>query len=136
MLLRALQPDVPEGDLCGALPGRALGASQQWHPELLAGLVPIPQVGPGDTVWWHSDVIHAVEDQHAGKGYSNVIYIGGAPWCDKNEAFAQRQAAAFLEGRSSPDFAAENYEVGYAGRAMAEDLTPLGQMQMGLRPWS
>ena len=135
MLLRALQPVVPEGDLCGAQPGRALGASPQWHPELLAGLVPIPQVGPGDTVWWHSDVIHAVEDQHSGTGYSNVIYIGGAPWCDKNAAFAEKQATAFLAGRSSPDFAAEDYELDFDGRAMQEDLTPLGQMQMGLCPW-
>jgi len=136
MLLRALQPDVPEGDLCGAQPGRALGASQQWHPELLAGLVSIPQMEPGDTIFWHSDVIHAVEDKHGGSGYSNVIYIGAAPWCDKNDAFAKRQAPAFLDGRSSPDFAPEDYEVGFAGRASAGDLTPLGQMQMGLRPWS
>lgn len=136
MLLRALQPDVPEGDLCGAQPGRALGASQQWHPQLLAGLVSIPQMEPGDTIFWHSDVIHAVEDKHGGSGYSNVIYIGAAPWCEKNIAFAKRQAAAFLEGRSSPDFAPEDYEVGFDGRASVDDLTPLGQMQMGLRPWA
>lgn len=136
MLLRALQPDVPEGDLCGAQPGRALGASPQWHPQLLAGLVSIPQMEPGDTIFWHSDVIHAVEDKHGGSGYSNVIYIGAAPWCDKNVAFAKRQAPAFLEGRSSPDFAPEDYELDFAGRAGIDDLTPLGQMQMGLRPWA
>lgn len=136
MLLRALQPDVPDGDLCGAQPGRALGASAQWHATLLEGLVSIPQMEPGDTIWWHSDVIHAVEDQHRGSGYSNVIYIGAAPWCAKNEAFAKRQAAAFTEGRSSPDFAPEDYELGFAGRATIDDLTPLGQMQMGLRPWA
>lgn len=136
MLLRALQPDVPEGDLCGAQPGRALGASPQWHAQLLAGLVSIPQMEPGDTIFWHSDVIHAVEDKHAGSGYSNVIYIGAAPWCEKNAAFAKRQAPAFLEGRSSPDFAPEDYELGFAGRASPDDLTPLGQMQMGLRPWA
>jgi len=136
MLLRALQPDVSEGDLCGAQPGRALGASPQWHAPLLAGLVSIPQVEPGDTVWWHSDVIHAVEDQHAGRGYSNVIYIGAAPWCGKNAAFAQRQAAAFREGRSSPDFAPEDYELGFDGRAREENLSPLGRMQMGLREWA
>ncbi|HSI61123.1 MAG TPA: YbiU family protein [Ideonella sp.] len=136
MLLRALQPDVPDGDLCGAQPGRALGASPQWHAELLEGLVSIPQVGPGDTVWWHSDVIHAVEDRHQGSGYSNVIYIGAAPWCDKNEAFAKKQAAAFLAGRSSPDFAPENYELDYPGRAKLDDLSPLGQQQMGLKPWA
>ena len=136
MLLRALQPDVPDGDLCGAQPGRALGASPQWHAPLLAGLVSIPRVEPGDTVWWHSDVIHAVEDQHAGSGYSNVIYIGAAPWCGKNAAFAQRQAPAFLEGRSSPDFAPEDYELGFDGRAREENLSPLGRMQMGLREWA
>lgn len=134
MLLRALQPDVPEGDLCGAQPGRALGASEQWHPELLAGLVSIPEVQPGDTVWWHSDIIHAVEDQHTGSGYSNVIYIGAAPWCDKNQRFAERQAAAFLAGRSSPDFAPEDYELDFPGRATPADLSPLGLQQMGLTP--
>ncbi|MBX3608013.1 MAG: DUF1479 family protein [Piscinibacter sp.] len=136
MLLRALQADVPDGDLCGAQPGRALGASAQWHAPLLEGLVSIPQMEPGDTIWWHSDVIHAVEDQHGGRGYSNVIYIGAAPWCGKNEAFAKKQAAAFLEGRSSPDFAPEDYELGFAGRAMATDLSPLGRRQMGLEPWN
>jgi len=136
MLLRALQDDVPDGNLCGAQPGRALGASREWHADLLDGLVSIPQMEPGDTIWWHSDVIHAVEDRHGGSGYSNVIYIGAAPWCDKNEAFAKKQAAAFLEGRSSPDFAPEDYELGFAGRATIEDLSPLGQQQMGLRAWS
>jgi Protein of unknown function (DUF1479) len=127
---------VPEGDLCGAQPGRALGASPQWHAPLLEGLVSIPQMEPGDTIFWHSDVIHAVEDKHGGSGYSNVIYIGAAPWCAKNEAFANKQATAFLEGRSSPDFAPEDYELGFAGRATQDDLSPLGQMQMGLRPWN
>ena len=136
MLLRALQADVPEGDLCGAQPGRALCASPQWHATLLEGLVPIPVVEPGDTVWWHPDVIHAVEDRHAGTGYSSVIYIGAAPWCDKNEAYLNRQAPAFLAGRSAPDFAPEDYEVNFAGRCSADELTPLGQRQMGLRPWA
>jgi Protein of unknown function (DUF1479) len=136
MILRALQSDVPEGDLCGAQPGRALGASQQWHALLLEAKIPIPVVEPGDTVWWHSDVIHAVEDRHGGQGYSNVIYIASAPWCGKNEAFLKRQAPTFLEGRSAPDFAPEDYEVDFKGRATIDDLSPLGQMQMGLRPWN
>jgi hypothetical protein len=135
MLLRALQPDAPDGDQSGAQPGRALGASPRWHAPLLEGLVSIPQMEPGDTIWWHSDVIHAVEDKHGGSGYSNVIYIGAAPWCDKNAAFAKKQAAAFMEGRSSPDFAPEDYELGFAGRATFDDLSPLGRQQMGLVPW-
>ena len=135
MLLRALQPDVPEGNLCGAQPGRALGATAEWHDELREGLIPIPLVEPGDTVWWHSDVIHAVEDEHRGSQHSSVIYIAAAPWCEKNRAFMERQASAFLAGRSSPDFAPEDYEVDFKGRATPDDLTPLGLRQMGLRAW-
>jgi len=80
-------------------------------------------------------VIHAVEEENRGSGHSNVIYIGAAPWCDKNAAYLARQAPAFLAGRSSPDFAAEDYEVDFQGRAKLDDLSPLGQMQMGLRAW-
>jgi hypothetical protein len=131
MILRALQDDVAADDLCGARPGRALAAFPQWHAKLLEAVVPIPVVEPGDTVWWHPDVIHAVEDEHRGSGYSNVIYIGAAPDCAKNRAFQPRQAKAFLEGRSCPDFAAEDYEVDFVGRAVEADLTPLGRRQMG-----
>lgn len=135
MLLRALMPDVPEGDLCGAQPGRALGATPEWHAALREGLVSIPLMEPGDTVWWHPDVIHAVEDRHKGSEHSSVIYIAAAPWCDKNRDFMARQAPAFLAGRSSPDFAPEDYETDFKGRATIDDLTALGKCQMGLRPW-
>lgn len=132
ILLRALQDDVPEDSLCTAEPGRALGAAPEWHGELLKGLVSIPQVEPGDTVWWHPDVIHAVEDEHKGKGYSNVIYIGASPRCAKNDAFITRQAERFLAGKSPPDFAPEDYEVDFLGRATIDELTDLGRAQMGL----
>jgi len=133
MLLRALQDDVPEDELCGAQAGRAMLVSEQYHAMLLDGYGPIPQVEAGDTVWWHPDVIHGVEDKHQGTGYSNVIYIGAAPDCDKNRIFSDLQRAAFETGASSPDFAAENYELGFEGRAMLSDLSPLGRRQMGYR---
>ena len=132
MLLRALQDDVPEDDLCGAQPGRALSCDPVWHGDLLDGLVSIPLVEPGDTVWWHPDVVHAVGDEHHGKDYANVIYIAASPKCPKNEAYARKQAAKFLKGESAPDFAAENYEVDFVGRATLDDLTELGRKQMGL----
>lgn len=131
MLLRAIQDDVPDDDLCGAQPGRALTVSPDWHPLLLEGLVSIPQMYPGDTVWWHPDTIHAVEDKHNGTGYSNVMFIGAAPSCDKNWQFAGRQKQAFLKGESCPDFAAEHFEINYKERATVDDLTPLGRKQMG-----
>jgi hypothetical protein len=135
MLLRALQDDVPEDSLCGAEPGRALSAMPQWHGALMPALVSIPHVEPGDTVWWHPDLVHAVEDEHKGRGYSNVMYIGAAPWCEKNAAYLRRQGHAFLRGESAPDFAAENYEANYHGRATPDDLSLLGKRQMGFEPW-
>ena len=131
MLLRALQDDVQEDDLCGATPGRALGVSQEWHPDLIGGLVSIPEVAPGDTVFWHTDICHAVADEHAGSEYASVLYIGSAPDCAKNRAYLPKQQVAFLDGRSAPDFAAMDFEVEFKGRATAQDLTDLGRMQMG-----
>ena len=55
-----MQDDVAEDDLCGARPGRAVGVSPEWHKELMAGMVSIPEVRPGDTVWWHTDICHTV----------------------------------------------------------------------------
>jgi len=132
VLLRALQDDVAEGDLCGAAPGRALGISSEWHAPLMAGLVPIPEVQPGDTVFWHTDIVHAVADRHAGTEFASVIYIGSAPDCAKNRAYLPRQRDAFLAGRSAPDFAPMDFEIDFTGRATEQDLTPLGRMQMGI----
>ncbi|MEQ8699985.1 MAG: DUF1479 family protein [Bauldia litoralis] len=131
VLLRALQDDVADNDLCGAAPGRALGVSEAWHPEMMAAKVSIPEVRPGDTVWWHTDICHAVADEHAGKEYASVIYIGSAPDCPKNRAYLPRQREAFVAGRSAPDFAAMDFEVDFTGRATEADLTDLGRRQMG-----
>jgi hypothetical protein len=131
VLLRALQDDVDEDDLCGAAPGRALGISPEWHRELMPALVSIPEVMPGDTVFWHTDICHAVGDEHAGREYASVIYIGSAPDCPKNRAYLPKQREAFLQGRSAPDFAAMDFEVDFKERASVEDLTDLGRAQMG-----
>ena len=99
--------------------------------QAAAGLCADPGGRAGDTVWWHPDVIHGVEDKHTGTGYSNVMYIGAAPACAKNESFLAGQRRAFEAGESSPDFAAENYEVDFEGRFTADMLSPLGRVQMG-----
>ena len=132
VLLRALQNDIPDNELCLAKPGRALGVSEQWHPDLTPGIVPIQTVAPGDTVWWHPDVVHAVGSEHKGSEFASVIYIGASPACNKNRTYALRQAESFKTGASAPDFAAEDYEIEFSGRATMEDLTELGRMQMGL----
>lgn len=131
VLLRALQDDVAEDDLCGASPGRALEINADWHRDLMAAVVSIPEVAPGDTAWWHPDVCHAVGDEHSGDECASVIYIGSAPDCAKNRAYLPGQKASFLAGRSPPDFAAMDFEVDFQGRAAENDLNELGRRQMG-----
>lgn len=131
ILLRALQDDVAEDDLCGAQPGRALSIKADYHAPLFRALSSIPLMEAGDTVFWHSDVIHAVEDAHRGTGYSNVMYIGSLPSCAKNDAYLARQRSSFLDGKSPPDFPADDFEVDFVGRATVDDLTALGRAQMG-----
>jgi hypothetical protein len=55
VLLRALQDDVADDDLCGAPPGRALSIEPQWHGPLHEALSSNPNMQAGDTVFWHSD---------------------------------------------------------------------------------
>ncbi|WLE62049.1 DUF1479 domain-containing protein [Burkholderia plantarii] len=131
ILLRALQDDVADDDLCGAMPGRALSIRAEYHAPLFDALSSIPPMQPGDTVFWHGDVIHAVEDEHRGSGDSNVMYIASAPGCAKNDAYLRRQWPHFVDGRSPPDFPVDHFEADFIGRATADDLTPVGREQMG-----
>ncbi len=136
VMLRPFMQDVPEEILCGAVEGRAQAITEEWHSLLLRGLVSIPNVEPGDTVWWHSDVVHAVEHEHKGQDVSSVMYIGCAPLCERNMRYLERQKHTFLEGRSSPDFAPEDFEKNYPDRSTMEDLDELGMKQMGFSAWN
>ena len=71
-----------------------------------------------------------------GKNYSNVVYTGSAPYCKKNLNYAKKQNKKFLKGESPTDFAQENYEVNYKGRATINDLTSLGKKQLALEDWN
>ena len=132
ILTRALMDDVDETNLCDSKPARALSINNKYHSLLLKGLVSIPKMKPGDTVWWHPDVVHAVEDLHSGSGYSNVVYVGSTPYCKKNLDYSKKQAKKFLQGKSPPDFAPEDYEINYKNRATIDDLTDLGKKQLSL----
>ena len=135
VLTRALLEDVPENELCGSKLGRALSVNKYYHSLLLKGLISIPKMNPGDTVWWHPDVIHAVEDKHLGANYSNVVYVGATPYCKKNLDYTLKQAKKFLKGESPPDFAAEDFETNYKGRIKIENLTSLAKKQLAIENW-
>ena len=136
ILTRALLDDVPKDELCGSKLGKALSVNKEYHSLLLEGLISIPNMKPGDTVWWHPDVVHAVEDKHLGKNYSNVVYVGSTPYCKKNLDYMRKQAKKFLNGESPPDFAAEDFETNYKGRIKTKNLTSLAKKQLAIEEWN
>ncbi len=136
ILTRALLDDVPEDELCDSKAGKALSINEKYHSLLLEGLISIPKMLPGDTVWWHPDVVHAVEEKHLGKKFSNVVYVGATPYCKKNIDYIKKQSKKFLEGKSPPDFAPEDYEINYKGRVTEKDLNTLAKKQLGLIDWN
>lgn len=132
ILLRALQDDVPEDELCGVTPRHVLPVSEEWHPLLMRALTPIPDLQAGDSVWWHCDVIHSVAPVADQQGWGNVMYIPAAPKCEKNEKYADSIAEALRSGTSPSDFPDENYEVGWVDRFHPEDLNAIGRRALGL----
>lgn len=132
MLLRPLLDDVPEDELCGVAPGKVLPVSQKWHPLLVQGLTPIPDVQAGDSVWWHCDVIHSVAPVESQEGWGNVMYVPAAPMCPKNSKYAKDVCRAFEAGESPDDFPPEHYETAWKDRFTFEQLNAIGRNGLGL----
>ncbi|MTH47658.1 DUF1479 domain-containing protein [Intestinirhabdus alba] len=132
LLLRPLLDDVPEDELCGVTPGRALPVSERWHPLLMEALTSIPQLEAGDSVWWHSDLIHSVAPVTDQQGWGNVMYIPAAPLCERNLAYARRVKAALETGASPADFPREDYETQWEGRFTLNDLNAHGRRALGM----
>lgn len=132
VLVRALLDDVPDDELAGAEQGKALGINEQYHPMLMRARSGIPTVQPGDSVWWHSDVIHGVASVESQEGWGNVIYIPAAPMCAKNAAYAKDVAERFRRGESPADFPKEDYEVNWENRFREDQLNQIGARGLGV----
>lgn len=93
-----------------------LGVKSHPHLRFKSRLVSIPDLNPGDTVWWHCDGIHAVEPNHAVNSEDPetlpavVVYIPAVPTTPGNCDYVKRQAECYKEGRCPPDFAQANAE--------------------------
>jgi Protein of unknown function (DUF1479) len=133
LLLRPLLDDVADDDLCGVRLGRTFPVNERFHSILSPALSGIPDIEPGDTVWWHCDMIHSVAPVTNQQGWGNVLYIPAAPWCEKNALYAERVREAFLAGTSPDDFPEEHYEVEWVGRFTAPELNEIGRSGMGFR---
>mmetsp|Transcript_133071 Transcript_133071/g.315418 ORF Transcript_133071/g.315418 Transcript_133071/m.315418 type:complete len:419 (+) Transcript_133071:45-1301(+) len=132
LLLRPFLEDVPASSFCGANPGKVQDLFPEFHQELIDCLVPIPDVQPGDTVWWHCDLIHAVEGTHGGTEDAAVFYIPAVPFSEKNADYVRTQAEALRLGRTPPDFPPNHCEVDCVDRGVEEDLSAAGLQAMAL----
>lgn len=106
------------------------------HLRLQECMVGIPRMNPGDTVWWHADMCHAVEVEHNGDHEASVAYIAATPRTQENKKYIKGQLEDFLNGIPPEDFrggaAEKNFKMfqgenailsGEAGRrAMGFDL--------------
>ncbi|OHW99261.1 DUF1479 domain-containing protein [Colletotrichum incanum] len=81
-----------------------LSRSSHPHLRLEECLVHIPKMEPGDTVWWHADVCHAVDPVHQGVENASVVYIGACPKTPANKAYVKKQLEATRGGRPPPDY--------------------------------
>ncbi len=132
VLLRPLLADVPDDDMCGVALNQVLPITERWHSLLLAASSGIPDVRAGDTVWWHSDMIHSVAPVADQQGWGNVMYIPAAPWCPRNDTYAESVRHAFLTGSSPTDFPEEHYERTWSNRFTIDDLNEIGRRGLGL----
>jgi hypothetical protein len=131
LMLRPLLADVPDDDMCGVRVNQAFPADETWHPLLMQAISGIPDVQAGDSVWWHSDMIHGVDPVTDQQGWGNVMYIPAAPWCPRNERYAAGVAEALRTGSSPADFPGEHYERTWAGRFTPAELNETGRRALG-----
>ena len=132
LLLRPLLDDVADDEMCGVRLDRAIPVNDAWHSILQPAFSGIPDVVPGDTVWWHCDMIHSVAPVTDQQGWGNVMYIPAAPWCAKNERYTASVRDALATGMSPTDFPAEHYEVHWENRFGIDQLNDIARRGLGI----
>ncbi|KAI0084900.1 DUF1479-domain-containing protein [Irpex rosettiformis] len=101
------------------------------HLQLEKTMISVPTVRPGDMVFWHCDLIHAVETEHKGEGDSSVLYIPAVPHTPSNAAYIAKQKESFLQGIPPPDYPFTGSEAGFKGVGTIQDILPFGRTAMG-----
>ncbi len=132
LMLRPLLDDVADDEMCGVAINRTFPVNQRYHEVLLEAVSSIPDVVPGDSVWWHCDMIHSVAPVTDQQGWGNVMYIPAAPLCTKNVNYQTKVREAFLAGNSPYDFPEENYEASWSNRYSVDQLNQIGRRGLGL----
>ncbi|OSC96782.1 DUF1479-domain-containing protein [Trametes coccinea BRFM310] len=131
--------DLDDPTFPGSTPGKTQAVTPETHPHLRIEqtIVSIPRVDPGDQVYWHTDVIHAVERDHNGPEDSSVLYIPAVPLTERNAAYLRDQRATFMQGLPSPDFPSGEGESRFVGRGALEDIRSRdGRRMLGFEPFN
>ena len=134
--------DIKSTYFYGAQPGKAHFLKDIWYPELqiLRTIVPVPECPLGSYVFWHCDIVHAVEETHNGNADSSVAYIPVVPLCAYNIGNLVEQRKAFLAGIPPPDFPLsddESSESLHMDRGLPRDILTLeGRRMLGLEPFN
>lgn len=129
--LRPFLPDVPKDLLPGCSSTKTFYVHPKWHQKLYENIISLPKIEPGDTVWWHPDIIHSVESEHQGSEANIVFYIPAGPDTPHNRRYLAKMRSAFEAGRSPPDFEPVDLETNFQNRAAKEDVDQIGNSLMG-----
>ncbi|KAJ5370447.1 uncharacterized protein N7496_006539 [Penicillium cataractarum] len=84
--------------------GQCLSPSSHPHLRLKECLLHVPALDAGDTVWWHSDVCHAVDPEHVGNIEASVAYIAATPTTRINKEHMRGQYDKMALGLAPPDY--------------------------------
>ncbi|KAH7418461.1 duf1479 domain-containing protein [Cadophora sp. MPI-SDFR-AT-0126] len=114
------------------------------HPHLYLDktLMSVPEMEPGDTIWWHADMCHAVETTHNGKEPASVCYIPAAPSTPGNVAYIRQHwkdlAAGvppedykFLDGTGSELVPSQQNERKMKGALSLDEISAEGRKGLG-----
>ncbi|PVH72108.1 duf1479 domain-containing protein [Cadophora sp. DSE1049] len=76
------------------------------HPHLCLEktLMSVPAMEPGDTIWWHADICHAVETSHNGKEPASVCYIPAVPSTPGNVTYIHQHWKDLVAGVPPEDY--------------------------------
>ncbi|KAL7315823.1 hypothetical protein PS15m_004994 [Mucor circinelloides] len=126
---------IDKNDYIGALPGLCQGIGKTDYPHIIDSMISMPDVKPGDAVFWHCDQVHAVEQKNDSEVDSSVLYIPSAPLCRINSEYLKIQRDAFEKGLTPPDFPGNHFEETFEDRAKPSNVSDTVKLNMGLVPY-
>ncbi|CZR57752.1 uncharacterized protein PAC_07641 [Phialocephala subalpina] len=135
-------------DESGWFPGTYRWDSQLLSPEshphlyLKDTLMSVPDMEPGDTIWWHTDMCHAVETTHNGPGPASVCYIPAAPSTPGNVTYIKQhwkdlvagvppEDYKYLDGAGSELVLSQQNERKMKGALSLDDISVEGRRALG-----